>query len=87
MNVTCHDIMVNIERPDQGIRDLKKAGFDCLAIGVGVWRPDFYGWNKKKPMKQRRRDLLSVSERYSEVLSYFRKMGYGFRWYTFPAME
>lgn len=75
MNVICHNIMVNMERPAQGIRDLKKAGFECLATGVGVWYPDFYGWNRDKPVKPKKRDLLSVPERYSPAFALCRENG------------
>lgn len=35
MYVSCHNAnIVNMERPEQGIRDLKKAGFDSLATGL-----------------------------------------------------
>lgn len=75
MNVICHNIMVNMERPAQGIRDLKKAGFDCLATGIGVRYEDFYGWNKNKPIKPKKSDLLPVSERYSMLFTLCRENG------------
>ena len=75
MNVICRNIMVNMERPAQGIRDLKKAGFDCLAIGVGSPYPDFYGRNKYQPVKPRQRDLLPISERYSLLFTSCRENG------------
>lgn len=75
MNVISNNLIVNMERPAQGIRDLKKAGFDCLAIGIGVWCPDFYGWNKDKPTEPKAKDLLSVSERYSLIFTACRENG------------
>ncbi len=37
MYVSCHNAnIVNMERPEQGIRDLKKAGFDSLATGLYI---------------------------------------------------
>lgn len=69
MNVVCHNIMVNMERPVQGIRDLKKAGFDCLAIRIDVWHEDYYGRNKNKPIKPKKSDLLPMSERYSQLFA------------------
>lgn len=65
MNVICQNIMVNIERPAQGIRDLKKAGFDSLAPDISVKVPDYYGRYKKKSQKPKKIDLLPVSERFS----------------------
>ena len=69
MNLNCHNIMINLERPAQGVRDLKKAGFDGLTVGVGVWYPDFYGWRKDKPIKPRQIDLKSVAERYGALFA------------------
>ena len=65
--------MVNYKKPAQGIKDLKKAGFDSLAVGVGVWRPDFYGWRKDKPVKPKQEDLKPVAERYEMLFSSFRE--------------
>ena len=69
MNVVCSNMMVNLERSLSGARDLKKAGFDCLATGIGVWSPDFYGWHKDKPIKPRQIDLKPVPERYAELFA------------------
>ncbi len=75
MNVVCHNMMVNQERPEHGVRDLKKAGFESLAVGIGVWYPDFYGWHKDKPIKPRQIDLKPVSERYEEIFTVCRENG------------
>lgn len=76
MNVSCHNVMVNLERPAQGIRDLKKAGFDSLTIKIDIWFPDFYGRNKNKQKKKvREKDLLPVSERYSLLFDSCRESG------------
>ena len=76
MNVSCQNVMVNRERPAQGIRDLKKAGFDSLVMGVGVWIPDFYGRNKNKAKKPvREKDLLPVSDRYSLMFTSCKESG------------
>lgn len=76
MNVSCQNVMVNRERPAQGIRDLKKAGFDSLVMGVGVWVPDFYGRNKNKVKKTvREKDLLPVAERYSLMFTSCKESG------------
>lgn len=73
MNVICHNIMVNTERPAQGVRDLKKAGFDCLAPDITARFPDFYGRYKGKPPKTKRIDMLSVSERWSPLFDICRE--------------
>ena len=71
MNVSFSNFVVEMERPAQGIRDLKKAGFDSLVTGLGVWQPDFYGYNKiaKKPVMPKEKDMLPVSGRYSLMFS------------------
>ncbi|MCH5261286.1 MAG: sugar phosphate isomerase/epimerase [Lachnospiraceae bacterium] len=73
MNVICHNIMVNIERPAQGVRDLKRAGFNSLAPDISVRVPDFYGRYKNKNSKGI--DLLSVSERCSPLFDSCRENG------------
>ena len=73
MNVICHNIMVNMERPVQGIKDLKKAGFDSLAPDISARVPDFYGRYKNKNLKKI--DLLSVSERCSPLFDSCRENG------------
>ena len=75
MNVICHNIMVNMERPVQGIRDLQKAGFNSLAPDISVPVPDFYGRYKRKPPKPKKTDLLSVSERCSLLFDSCRENG------------
>ncbi len=81
MNVSCYNAnIVNIERPLQGILDLKKAGFDSLTAEIGVWFPDFYGRGKESGRKSgkekvRKRDIKSVSERYSLLFTSCREHG------------
>ena len=75
MNVICHNIMVNMEKPAQGIRNLKKAGFDSVAPDISGSVPDFYGRYKGKPPKPRKIDLLSVSERCSSLFDLCRENG------------
>lgn len=52
MNISCQQgHIVHPDRPAQGIRDLKNAGFENVMAGVGVWFPDFTGfrrmWNRR----------------------------------------
>ncbi len=77
MNVSCHNAnIVYQDRPSQGIRDLKQAGFDGLATGIGVCFPDFYGRNKGKQVKTiKKKDLKPVSERYSLLFTACRENG------------
>ncbi len=77
MDVSCHNAyMIDADRPAQGIRDLKKAGFDSLALGLGVWFPDFYGRNRKKDVKPvKEKDLRPVSERYALLFASCRENG------------
>lgn len=76
MNVSCHNAyMINADRPVQGIRDLKKAGFDSLALRLGVWLPDFYGRNRKDVKSVKEKDLRSVSERYAMLFALCRENG------------
>lgn len=87
MNVICQNIMVNTERPAQGVRDLKKAGFDCLAPDINVWVPDFYEVYKRKPHKPRRIDLLSVSERWSLLFDTCQENGVQISFVYGPSFE
>lgn len=75
MNVVSQNMMINLERPKQGTLDLRKAGFEYLVIGIGVWLPDFYGWHKDKPIKPRQIDLKPMSERYVELFAACRENG------------
>lgn len=77
MNVSCHNAnIVNPDRPFQGIQDLKKAGFDSLVTGIGVWFPDFYGRDKGKQVKSiKKQDLRSVSEKYSLMFANCKENG------------
>lgn len=77
MNVSCYNgDIVNIDRPAQGIRDLKKAGFDSLVPEIGVRFPDFYGRDKGRKIKLvKEKDLKPVSERYSLLASSCRENG------------
>jgi len=77
MNVSCYNAnIVHLDRPFQGIRDLKEAGFDSLATGIGVSFPDFSGRNKGKQVKSiKKKDLRPVSERYSLLFASCGKNG------------
>ena len=67
MNIICYNVMVDDERPAQGIRELKMAGFDSLAPDISVQIPDFYGRYRNKLQRPKKIGRLSVYEHCSPL--------------------
>lgn len=67
-------LVVNPERPAQGVRDLKRAGFENMMLHVGVTFPQ----KGETPEEERRRKKYSpdtIAARYSDFLEECRRSG------------
>lgn len=75
MNISCQQgHIVHPDRPAQGIRDLKNAGFENVMAGVGVWFPDFYGIQKDVEQTDEE-EHRPIAERYSALFRAYRENG------------
>lgn len=75
MNVSCqNEYMINPDRPAQGIRDLKRAGFGSLALRLYVPYPDFFDGNRNGKVKPEK-EYRSIQERYGLLFSACRGSG------------